>query len=82
MLFTYNDKLKLKDDIKNLSKYDWIQIYNILKSNKEIFTINNNGLLFDLINISNDSLNKIKIHIENLNNTKNNHLNFSAKQDS
>ena len=66
MIFTYGDKLKLKEQIDLLSKYDWIQIYYILKNKEETFTINKNGLLFDLINISNDSLNLIKNYIDNI----------------
>ena len=66
MIFTYGDKLKLKEQIDILSKYDWIQIYYILKNKEETFTINKNGLLFDLINISNDSLNLIKNYIDNI----------------
>ena len=66
MVFTYEDKMKLKEDIIKLSKYDWINIYNdILKKNDESYTINNAGLFFDLINISNQSLDMIKNYINN-----------------
>ena len=51
MVFTYQDKLNLKEDIVTLTKHDWFQIYIILKNNKESFTTNNSGLFFDLINI-------------------------------
>ena len=66
MIFTYEDKLKLKEEIINLTKYDWINIYNdILKKNGESYTTNSSGLFFDLINISNESLNMIKDYIDN-----------------
>ena len=66
MIFNYNDKMKLKEEIIKLNKHDWFQIYIILKNNKESFTTNNSGLFFDLINISNDSLELVKNYIENL----------------
>ena len=65
MVFTYQDKLALKEEIVTLTKHDWFQIYVILKNNKEAFTTNNSGLFFDLINISNDSLNLIKAYMDN-----------------
>jgi hypothetical protein len=68
MVFTYQDKVDIKGNILKLSEQDWFQVYIILKNNKESFTINENGLLFDLINISNKSLNLIKNYIENLKN--------------
>ena len=66
MIFNYQDKLKLKEEIIKLSSHDWFQIYIVLKNNKESFTTNNSGLFFDLINVSNDSLVLIKNYIDNL----------------
>ena len=66
--FTYEDKLKLKEEILKLNKNDWWNIYNnILEKNKEPITINKSGLLFDLINISNKSLVQINEYINNMN---------------
>ena len=71
MIFTYENKLKLKEDILNLTKNDWWNIYNnILEKNDEPITVNNTVLLFDLINISNKSLTLIKNYIDNINNRK------------
>lgn len=66
MIFTYQDKMDLKDKIIKLTKHDWFQIYVILKNNKESFTTNNSGLFFDLINVSNESLDLIRNYIDNL----------------
>ena len=66
MVFTYQDKTDLKEQIITLNKHDWFQIYVILKNNKESFTTNNSGLFFDLINVSNESLDLIKEYIDNL----------------
>ena len=68
MIFNYQDKLKLKEEIIKLNSHDWFQMYIILKNNGESFTTNNSGLFFDLINISNDSLVLIKNYIDNLKN--------------
>ena len=65
MIFNYQDKQKLKEEIIKLTSHDWFQIYIVLKNNKESFTTNNSGLFFDLINISNDSLVLIKNYIDN-----------------
>jgi hypothetical protein len=71
MLFTYQDKLVLKENIEKLTENEWIQIYYILKNNNESITINTNGVFFDLINISNKSLTKIKEMINNKNRKEN-----------
>ena len=68
MIFNYQDKLKLKEEIIKLSSHDWFQIYIILKNNKESFTTNNSGLFFDLINVSNNSLVLVKNYVDNLKN--------------
>ena len=65
MIFNYQDKLKLKEEIIKLNSHDWFQMYIILKNNEESFTTNNSGLFFDLINVSNDSLVLIKNYIDN-----------------
>ena len=67
MIFNYQDKVKIKDDLLKLTKFDWFQIYLILINNKEQITTTNSGLFFDLINISNDSLELIKNYIDNKN---------------
>jgi hypothetical protein len=67
MIFTYEDKEKLKEDIILLTPNDWWNIYrDIIKKNNEPHTINNSGLFFDLINVSNESLTMIKQYIDNI----------------
>ena len=62
--YTYSDKMKLKEEIEGLSKDDWYQIYLILKKKNEKLTVNNNGVLFDLINVSNNTLTQIKEYLD------------------
>jgi hypothetical protein len=59
MFFTYQDKVSLKKKIEKLNNLQSIYIYNILKKNNEKYTINDNGLFFDLLDISNKSLEEI-----------------------
>ena len=71
MFFTLEDKLTLKEQIVKLSPDDWWNIYrDILVKNEEPFTVNEAGLFFDLINISNKSLMKIKEYIKNIKQNK------------
>ena len=71
MLFNYKEKLKIKNKIDKLTEDEWIQIFYILKNNNESYTINKNGLFFDLINITNSTLEKIKNYIDNIDNVDN-----------
>ena len=64
MFFTYNDKESLKKKIEKLNNLQSIYIYNILKKNTEKFTINDNGLFFDLLDISNKSLEEVVCFLE------------------
>lgn len=68
MFYTYQDKMNLKEEIESLSKDDWYQIYLILKKSEEKITVNNNGILFDLINISNNTLAEIRKYLDNKSN--------------
>lgn len=63
MFFTHQDKELLKKNIEKLNNLQSIYIYNILKKNKEKFTININGLFFDLLDISNKSLEEIVLFL-------------------
>jgi hypothetical protein len=64
MFFTFQDKESLKKKIEKLNNLQSIYIYNILKKNNEKYTINDNGLFFDLLDISNNSLEEIVYFLE------------------
>lgn len=71
MIFTYEDKQKIKEEIIKLTPDDWWNIYrDILERNNEPYTTNDSGLFIDLINISNKSLNMIKKYIDNIKTNK------------
>ncbi len=63
MFFTHQDKELLKKKIEKLNNLEYIYIYNILKKNNEKFTININGLFFDLLDITNKSLEEIVLFL-------------------
>ena len=62
--YTYQDKMTLKAELEGLTKDDWYQIYLILKKKDEKITVNNNGVLFDLINVSNNTITTIKEYLD------------------
>jgi hypothetical protein len=49
--------LKLKMDV--LSKTEYIEIYKIIKFNNEKFSQNKNGIMFDIMKFSDDTIQKI-----------------------
>ena len=65
------DKMsKLKLQIDNLSKNEYIEIFKIIKMNEEKFSQNKNGVMFDLMKFSNkaiDEINNFIKYIENNN---------------
>jgi len=70
--FTYEEKLKLKEEILKLTPNDWTSICTgILIPNNERLTIKQGGVFFCLINTSNKSVNAIKRFIEHKNSFNN-----------
>jgi len=67
MLYTYEDKNKIKQDLEKLNNFNSIYIFNILKKNNEKYTVNSNGLFFDLLEISNQSIKEIEEYLKELN---------------
>ena len=65
-IYTFNDKKDIKDKLEKLNSFTSIYIFNILKKNNEKYTINSNGLFFDLLEISNKSIEEIQNYIKNL----------------
>jgi len=65
------DKMsKLKLQIDNLSKNEYIEIFKIIKMNNEKFSQNKNGVMFDLMKFSDkaiDEINNFIKYIENNN---------------
>ena len=65
--FSYQDRLQLKTIIESLSKTDWESICrHILIPNEENITVNQNGVLFDLNTLSDDSISQINKHIRHI----------------
>ena len=69
MSLTYEQKLKLRQEILSLSPDDWKSICSIiLIPNNENLTVNENGVYFCLNNISNKSIQSIINYIQHRNN--------------
>lgn len=66
-IYTFNDKNMIKQELEKLNNFNSIYIFNILKKNKEKYTINTNGLFFDLLEISNKSIIEIEKYLKTLN---------------
>lgn len=66
-IYTFNDKNEIKLKLEKLNNFNSIYIFNILKKNNEKYTINSNGLFFDLLEISNKSIGEIEQYLKTLN---------------
>lgn len=66
-IYTFNDKNIIKQELEKLNNFNSIYIFNILKKNKEKYTINTNGLFFDLLEISNKSIIEIEEYLKTIN---------------
>ena len=72
MIYTFNDKSIIKQRLEKLNTFTSIYIFNILKKNNEKYTVNTNGLFFDLLEISNKSIEEIEKYLDDLNNKNKN----------
>jgi len=66
MIYTFNDKSIIKNRLEKLNSFTSIYIFNILKKNNEKYTVNTNGLFFDLLEISNKSIEEIEKYLDEL----------------
>lgn len=65
-IYTFDDKSKIKSKLEKLNNFNSIYIFNILKKNNEKYTINSNGLFFDLLEITNKSIGEIEEYLNKL----------------
>ncbi len=57
-------KKKLKDLIKNLNRFELIEIFNIFKEEKCSFSENTNGIFINITNVEEEVINKVYKFIE------------------
>lgn len=60
----YDDRKKIFDIIKILSKPEFEEIYRIIRKTKESYTENSNGIFFDLNTVSDESFAHIKAYLD------------------
>ena len=56
----FKELTKLKQKILNLTKNEYTEIFKILKKNNQKYSENKNGIMFDFMKISDDTINEIK----------------------
>lgn len=71
--FTHQDKIDIIKRIENLSlrkkkKKYYINLFNIINNSNTKYTNNLNGIFFNLNNLDNDIIIKIKIFLDNIEN--------------
>lgn len=64
MSITYEERKKVFDNIKLLSKPEHEEIYRILYRYKEQFTENSNGIFFDLSILTDEAFLKVKEYLD------------------
>ncbi len=64
MSITYEDRKKVFDIMKILSRPEQEEIFRIIYKNKEKYTENSNGIFFDLSNITDEAFLNIKEYLD------------------
>ena len=57
------DKYKLKDDLSKLNSEQYIEVYRLLQENNISYNSNKNGIFFNLGNLNNSMINKLKDYV-------------------
>jgi hypothetical protein len=60
MSITYEQRRTLHENLKQLVKSEYEQVFRILKKYNEPYTENSNGIFFDVTNIQADTYNEIR----------------------
>jgi len=60
----YDERKSFLEDLKMLAKGEYEEIYRILKRNQVVLSENSNGIFFDMLTISVDTFNEIKIFMD------------------
>ena len=51
--------LNIKDRINTLEKEEYFEIYNIIRDSNEQYSVNKNGVMFDLVKLKDKTIGKI-----------------------
>lgn len=60
----YDERKKVFDTIKILSKPEFEEIYRIIRKTRETYTENSNGIFFDLNTVSDEAFESIKSYLD------------------
>lgn len=61
-IYTYQEKLWLYEQMKHQTDDDTYYIYRLIKKNGEDYTVNSNGVFFDLDRLSNDTIRELNMY--------------------
>lgn len=60
----YDERKTFLDDLKLLTKDEYEEIYRILKRNQVELSENSNGIFFDMLTLTSEIFNEIKVFME------------------
>lgn len=60
----YDERKTFLDDLKLLTKDEYEEIYRILKRNQVELSENSNGIFFDMLTLTSETFNEIKVFME------------------
>jgi len=58
--------LNIKERISQLNKYEYCEIYKIIKKYDEPFSVNKNGIMFDLVKLGENTVKDISVFLNYL----------------
>jgi len=61
-VYTYREKLWLYEQMKYQTEDDTFYIYRLLKKNGEDYTVNSNGVFFDMNRLSDDTIRELNMY--------------------
>ena len=65
-IYTYREKLWLYEQIKTPSQDDSQYVLHLLKKNKEEYSVNMNGVFFDLERLCDDTLRELMVYYKHM----------------
>lgn len=68
---SFDDKLKIRDKIENLTDIEHIEIFKIFKKHNIEFSENNNGIFINIVNVNDQILSEINMYINHLQKVEN-----------
>lgn len=65
-IYTYQEKLWLYEQLLKQTEDDTYYVYRVIKKNGEDYTVNSNGVFFDLDRLSDDTIRELNMYYKRL----------------